>query len=65
MHLDRCVDPTARNQRKTRMTFNDVYNTAITIVYAMQFTSHLVPHEEITVVGSGGNIFILGANEVH
>lgn len=64
-HLHRMVDATDRNERQIWMSFDDIYDSAITLQDVMQPAGILLPHEPVTVVGAGHNKLVAWPKEVH
>ena len=56
---------TDSNQRKMRVAFDDIDDTAISFEDIVDFLALLVPHKPMSVVGSGDYVFIPRAKEVY
>lgn len=59
------VNTAHRDKGKMRVAFDDIHDTLVPIVDAVQCPRKLVPHKPIAVVRARDNEFILWAKEVY
>ena len=50
IHLDCVIDATDGDKRKSRMTFDNVHNTAISFQDVDQFARRFLPYKKVTVI---------------
>lgn len=59
------INAAYRDQRDIGVTFNNVDNTTVTFVYAMQITVTFIPDKEMPVIRSGNNPIIIGPKKIN
>ena len=63
-YLDCCINAADGEDGQARMAFDDIYNTAIAFVYAMQPSGVFIPEEEIAIVGTRSYKLVFGADKI-